>query len=176
MTLYVNGVAVLDDWQIVADEATIPASGRIIVPLAVWLAQRDALLPRLARGDLARGEIGLALAPAAALRLDEVAADLSGFGVIALDFPVFNDGRAFSMARRLRGQYGYTGALRATGDVLIDQIQMMQRCGFDSFVVRDPYTERMLAAGHWPGLSLFCQPSGRSGEHEAGTRPWLRRA
>jgi uncharacterized protein (DUF934 family) len=56
---------------------------------------------------------------------------------IELDFPKFTDGRAFSQAYLLRRRLGFTGELRATGDVLIDQLVQMQRSGFSSAVLRD---------------------------------------
>jgi len=58
------------------------------------------------------------------------------FSLIALEFPLFTDGRAYSQARMLREQ-GYQGELRATGDVLADQLFYMARCGFDSFALKD---------------------------------------
>ncbi|WP_292932560.1 DUF934 domain-containing protein [Noviherbaspirillum sp.] len=56
--------------------------------------------------------------------------------LIAVDFPVFRDGRGYSIATLLRTRYGWTGELRAIGDVLRDQLNYMRRCGFDSFAVR----------------------------------------
>lgn len=65
--------------------------------------------------------------------LGDIGADLSGFDVIILAFPSFGDGRAYSQARLLRERFGYTGEIRARGDVLRDQILFMSRCGFDAF-------------------------------------------
>lgn len=62
--------------------------------------------------------------------------DLNGVQRIDLHFPKFTDGRAFSLAFLLRHRLGFTGEIRATGDVLIDQLLQMQRCGFDSAVLR----------------------------------------
>lgn len=62
-----------------------------------------------------------------------VEGDLAGFSVIILDFPKFRDGRAYSQARLLRERYGYTGEIRARGDILRDQLLFMARCGFDAF-------------------------------------------
>ena len=62
--------------------------------------------------------------------------DLTGISVIALQFPAFTDGRAFSQAQLLRRRRDFRGTLRATGDVLIDQLQQLQRCGFDEAVLR----------------------------------------
>ena len=68
--------------------------------------------------------------------LEEAVADLAHFQLIALDFPVFRDGRNYSHARLLRERYGYRGELRAVGDVLHDQLFYLRRCGIDSFQVR----------------------------------------
>lgn len=65
--------------------------------------------------------------------LADVKCDLAGFSVIILDFPKFKDGRAYSQARLLRERYGYTGEIRARGEVLRDQLLFMARCGFDAF-------------------------------------------
>jgi len=61
---------------------------------------------------------------------------LDGVARIDLNFPRFTDGRAYSQAYLLRRRLGFKGELRATGDVLVDQLQLMQRSGFDSAVLR----------------------------------------
>jgi len=68
---------------------------------------------------------------------DPLALDLAGVTRIDLHFPKFSDGRAFSQARLLRGRLKFTGEIRATGDVLIDQLVQMARCGFDVAVLRE---------------------------------------
>ncbi|MEC8444470.1 MAG: DUF934 domain-containing protein [Pseudomonadota bacterium] len=68
---------------------------------------------------------------------DLIGADAANFQRICIDFPKFADGRGYSAARLLREKYGYTGELRAVGDVLIDQVFFMKRCGFDSYALRD---------------------------------------
>lgn len=121
-----------DDWSVLkleegetADTAAVP-EGRIIVPLAVWQAQREVLDKRL--------ELGVWLAA------DEQAADikddLGRFAVIAVDFPKFSDGRGYSIAFNLRKRLNYTGELRAIGDVLRDQLWPLSRVGFDAFATR----------------------------------------
>ena len=70
-----------------------------------------------------------------AVSLADVKCDLAGFSVIVLDFPKFKDGRAYSQARLLRERYGYTGEIRARGEVLRDQLLFMARCGFDAFEI-----------------------------------------
>ena len=68
---------------------------------------------------------------------DPLGLDLAGVTRIDLHFPKFSDGRAFSQARLLRGRLKFTGEIRATGDVLIDQLVQMARCGFDVAVLRE---------------------------------------
>jgi uncharacterized protein (DUF934 family) len=123
---------VADDWSVLrldegqtADHVEVH-EGKIIVPLAVWLAQRDTLS--------GRPDIGVWLAPdeqAAAIK-----ADLDKFKVIAIDFPKFTDGRGYSIAFNLRKRLAYKGELRAIGDVLRDQLFSMHRVGFDAFATR----------------------------------------
>lgn len=67
---------------------------------------------------------------------DPRAIDLTGVSRIDLNFPKFTDGRAYSQAFLLRRRLGFTGELRATGDVLIDQLVQMERTGFDVAVLR----------------------------------------
>ncbi|GAB4195929.1 MAG: hypothetical protein OHK0024_35640 [Thalassobaculales bacterium] len=90
------------------------------------------------------GPIGVAIGNAEAL--EPVLPHLGLIQVIALNFPRFNDGRAYSQARLLREKHGYGGEIRATGAVLRDQLQFMARVGFDAFVVQDPDP---LAAWRW---------------------------
>ena len=68
---------------------------------------------------------------------DPMAADLTGITRIDLHFPKFTDGRAYSQARLLRQRLQFAGEIRATGDVLIDQLVHMARCGFDVAVLKD---------------------------------------
>jgi phosphoadenosine phosphosulfate reductase len=103
-----------------------------------------------------------------------MAADLPRFDLIALDFPKFSDGRAFSTARLLREKFGYAGELRAVGNVLSDQIPLMRRVGFDSFEVTHGPTRRALIEGRLVEVILHYQPASPT-ESPAGIRPWLRR-
>jgi uncharacterized protein (DUF934 family) len=61
---------------------------------------------------------------------------LEGVPLVEITIPRFTDGRAYSIARQLRERYGYVGELRATGDVLVDQLALLARVGFDSFQLR----------------------------------------
>jgi uncharacterized protein (DUF934 family) len=100
--------------------------------------------------------------------------DLAGRPLIALAFDKFADGRSFSYARILRDRLRFEGELRAIGDVLIDEIPLMLRCGFDSFEVVNAPTLHALQAGRLPGSPLHYQPSSAHDETREGTRPWLR--
>ena len=102
-------------------------------------------------------------APASGLKGLEIANDadprdlaLDGVERIDLNFPKFTDGRAFSQAFLLRRRLGFKGEIRATGDVLIDQLVQMQRSGFTTAVLRDDQAlsvaERVLAA--YPGFEV----------------------
>jgi uncharacterized protein (DUF934 family) len=122
-----------DTWlllEIAAEGAfpPVPATGDIIVPLAVWQAQRSELLAR-------PGRLGVWLdsheEPAA------IAGDLERFGVVAIKFPKFTDGRGYSNALLLRDRYGYKGELRAIGDVFRDQLFQLASCGFNAFALRE---------------------------------------
>lgn len=62
--------------------------------------------------------------------------DLGRWPAIAIEFPKYTDGRGYSLGRLLRQRYGYTGELRAVGDVLHDQLMFMERCGFDAFELK----------------------------------------
>lgn len=128
MPLIKQGAVVGDPWLSLADDDPLPASGAVIVSLERWKAERGALI---ARG----GRLGVRLASHQAA--SEVADDLAHLSLIALAFPTFKDGRAYSTARLLRERYGYTGELRAVGQVLRDQFLFMVRCGVDAFEVAD---------------------------------------
>lgn len=127
-----NKAIVEDDWTVLrlneqeSAENVAVAAGKMIVPLKVWLAQRDALQQR--------AEIGVWLASDE--RPEDLQGDIHKFSVIAVDFPKFSDGRGYSIAYNLRARLGYTGELRAIGDVLRDQLFYMQRVGFDAFAPR----------------------------------------
>ena len=129
MQVIKDNQVVEDDWQRIQGDAVqdIPDTGDIIVPLSVWKQQREELEARSGRvGVCLQGEEDPA----------ELRDDLDQLEMIALEFPVFKDGRSYSNARLLRDRYGYKGELRAVGDVLRDQIYFMRRCGIDSFQIR----------------------------------------
>lgn len=124
-----QGQLVQDPFTDVSAVDEIPAGGAIIVSLEQWQTQREALVAR-------RSPLGIRLrsdqAPSA------IADDIARFDVIVLEFPKFRDGRAYSYARLLRERYGYEKELRAVGEVLLEQLHFMLRCGFDSFEISEP--------------------------------------
>lgn len=132
MKIIKNKSIVEDDWSVLRlnaqqlPENTQAPEGRVIVPLQVWLKQRQALLER--------AEIGVWFASDE--RPELLKGDIERFSVIAIDFPKFSDGRGYSIAYNLRVRLGYTKELRAIGDVLRDQLFYMQRVGFDAFEPR----------------------------------------
>ncbi len=73
--------------------------------------------------------------------ITDLCCDVSGFSTIILEFPAFKDGRAYSQARLLRDRIGYTGEIRARGDVLRDQLLYMVRCGVNGFECTTPSTD-----------------------------------
>ena len=103
--------------------------GRVLVPLAVWLARHEELTPRLELAEIGVWIDSHESPEALAASID----DLNRFPVIAVSFPKFTDGRGYSIARLLRERFGYRGELRAIGDVLRDQLFYMKRCGFNAF-------------------------------------------
>ena len=138
-----------DPWVRVADDAPLPEDRPAIVGLKRWLVERDRL------AALNR-PLGLALEPDDSL--DAVLPDLGRFGLVALSFPKFGDGRAFSKARLLRLRHGFKGELRAVGDVFKDQLLFMARCGFDSFELKDGHDAQGALAA-FGELSVAYQPA-----------------
>ncbi|AYH45755.1 DUF934 domain-containing protein [Azoarcus sp. DN11] len=159
-----NGQVVADDWQVVslaegeaAADVALPA-GRALVPLAVWQARRDELAPRADSGEL-----GVWLN--AGEGPEDIADDTKRLAVIAVNFPKFTDGRGYSTATLLRTRYGYTGELRAIGDVLRDQFNYMTRSGFDALQPRaDRYSDEQLEAAV-ASIRDFTQPYQASATH-----------
>jgi uncharacterized protein (DUF934 family) len=144
--------AIADDaWTHIDDDVAVTAllEGDIIVRLARWRRERDALLRRGPR-------LGVRLASAD--RAEDIADDLAHFEVVAIEFPKLTDGRGFSTARLLRERFGYQGEIRAVGEVLRDQLYYMYRCGFDAFEIRPPHDlEDALAA--FAEVSVTYQPA-----------------
>lgn len=152
---------VADRWKLLRDAATLadlPAEGGVIVPVALWHAERSALL--------ARGDVGVWLAPA-----DDpakLAGDVASLPLIAVDFPQFADGRGYSTARLLRERYGFRNQLRAIGDILRDQLFALEEVGFDAFLLRKDQDAAAALASFDDFRGVYAPTVG----HPA---PWFRR-
>ncbi len=123
-----NGAVVTDHWQLINKEVTaLPEGEHVILPLALWLAHAA----ELAHKDIAVWFDSEELPDPA------WAEQLKKLPLIAIHFPIFTDGRGFTIARLLRERFGYHGEIRAFGHVLREQMFYMKRCGFSSFVLAE---------------------------------------
>lgn len=130
MALVKDNVLVVDEYfDATAPDAALPADGAVIVSLERWQAERETLAKRTAR-------LGIRLRSDQSPEL--IVADLAHFALVALEFPKFRDGRAYSYARLLRERYGFEGELRAVGEVQLEQLLFMLRTGFDAFDIKEP--------------------------------------
>ncbi|SDL00042.1 Uncharacterized conserved protein, DUF934 family [Modicisalibacter muralis] len=119
-----SGRVEANPWHLSLDGDALPNQRPAIVPLALWQAspRSDRLAPLL------DSDVELS---------QELARELRAAPLVAIRFPVFTDGRGYTLARLLRERYALDGEIRAVGDVLIDQLFYMARCGFDAFDLRD---------------------------------------
>ncbi|WP_426439731.1 DUF934 domain-containing protein [Bradyrhizobium genosp. P] len=150
MPLVKQGRLTTDLFVHVADGAELPGDGAVLVTSERFLADPEALLRR-------SGKTGVIWPNNR--NLDDLVPYLDRLATVALVFPTFRDGRAYSQARLLRERHGYDGELRATGQVLRDQFVFMTRAGFDAFEVKkdadaDAFAETMKR------YSVFYQPTG----------------
>jgi uncharacterized protein (DUF934 family) len=147
----VRGGRVLDDRYLrVLDEAPIPDGVPVILPAARLIAEF---------ADVARREAPTGVLWPNDRKVSELTPYLDRLALVALAFPNFKDGRAYSQARALRERHGYRGELRATGDVLRDQFLFLVRAGFDAFEVRKDADATAFAEAI-VRYSVFYQPAG----------------
>lgn len=150
MPLVKGGKITADSFVHVADGAELPAAGAVLVSAARFLENPEALL---ARAD----KVGVIWPNNR--DVDDLAPFLDRVGAVALVFPTFRDGRAYSQARLLRERLLYRGELRATGQVLRDQFVFMLRAGFDAFEVKKQADAEAFAQTV-KRYSVFYQPTG----------------
>ncbi len=125
------------------------------------------------QGEDALSLLGVRLEPG--FDVETIVEVLERVSLVVIAFPKFVDGRGYSMGWLLRSRHGYKGEMRATGDVLYDEMQFMARCGFDAFEITDPATLDLLRSGRAvASFDRFYQPS-LEREIPEGTRPWARR-
>ncbi|MGH6852709.1 MAG: DUF934 domain-containing protein [Methylocella sp.] len=145
MPIFKGDGFVPDEWRNLAPAEDLPHAGKVILTLPQWHA----------RGGDVRSDIPLGLLIEPGQDISVIAPDLARFALVAVAFPKFTDGRGYSLARQLRGYFGFAGELRATGEVLFDQLQFLARCGFDSFDIKDAVTIRQLEKGRRRIIGIF---------------------
>jgi uncharacterized protein (DUF934 family) len=149
MPLVKGGKIVDDPFVHVADGVELPAQGCVLVPAARFLEDPEGLLKR--------GKVGVIWPNSR--DVDDLVPYLDRLAAVALMFPTFRDGRAYSQARLLRERYSWRGELRATGQVLRDQFVFMLRAGFDAFDVKKQADAEAFAQTV-QRYSVFYQPTG----------------
>lgn len=140
-----------DEWRRGTAEELQASNARLILSLEDF----QSLDEETRRG--AADRIAVELKPAEPI--DPLLPYLDRMELVALSFPAYNDGRSYSKVALLRTRHDFRGAIRATGDVLIDQISHMLRCGFSEFEVSNPVTIRRLEAGNKGGIRYHYQPA-----------------
>ena len=150
MPLVKDGKIAADLFVHVPDGAELPGDGAILVAAARFLEDPQALLARA-------GKLGVIWPNNR--DVDDLVPYLDRLAVVALVFPTFRDGRAYTQARLLRERHGFKGELRATGQVLRDQFVFMLRAGFDAFDVKKESDAEAFAATV-KRYSVFYQPTG----------------
>jgi uncharacterized protein (DUF934 family) len=153
-----------DPWVLETEETKAGSNEKAVLGL-------DDFLARVSETD--ETGLGVLINPADDVR--RLSGHLDRLALVAVAFPAFNDGRAFSHASLLRARLGYVGEVRAVGDVLIDQIPLMLRCGIDSFAVSNATALKRLAENRLPGIDNHYQPTARPST-DVGSYSWRRRA
>jgi uncharacterized protein (DUF934 family) len=170
MPLLKNDVLIADTWLHVTADAALPETGDICVPFERLLREWEVLNRRPGRLGVALGNID---------RAEALGLLLPRLSLVVLPFPSFNDGRAYSIARQIRA-FGYRGELRATGNVLPDQVQLMQHVGFDAFEIGDRFplelwrkASRLITLAYQRGLYRRNAESEVWTERHTDAEPWL---
>jgi uncharacterized protein (DUF934 family) len=150
MPLVRNGKITGDAFVHAADDAEISGDGDVLISGARFLQEPEAMSRRA-------GKTGVIWPNNR--DVDDLVPYLDRLAVVALVFPTFRDGRAYSQARLLRERHFYRGELRATGQVLRDQFMFMLRAGFDAFEVKKQ-SDAEAFANTVKRYSVFYQPTG----------------
>lgn len=153
-----------DPWIIETEEVKAEGDQRPLLSLDQLIEQADTT-----------NEVGFGVLIKPADDVKRLEPYLYRLELVAVEFPAFSDGRGFSHASLLRERLGYKNELRAVGDVLIDHVPLMLRCGFDSFAVKNPTAIKRLAENRLPGIDVHYQPTAR--DAKAGEAySWRRRS
>ena len=149
-----DGAIIEDTWTLLpkpegeATSVDVPA-GQVIVPLSVWLAQKSHLQNRTDLGVWLDSDE----------TADLLGEDAVSLPLIAVNFPTFMDGRAFSTARLLRERFGFTGELRAVGNFIRDQLCYLRRCCVNAFAFSNPETDLQAALKSLNDFTEYYQAS-----------------
>ena len=143
-----------DDWSSTADATVITGRGPVLLSWEQWQSARN--------DRPADRRLGIVVPNA--VDVTSLQADLPRLALVALEFPKWTDGRAYSQARLLRARLRFAGEIRATGQVLVDMLPLLQRIGFDAVQLRDDQSlesaKRALRffASHYQGDVLEPRP------------------
>jgi uncharacterized protein (DUF934 family) len=159
-----TGFVANDPWVIETEEVKTEGEQKPLFALAEFIEKAEA------SNDVG---LGVLIKPADDVR--KLEPYLYRIELVAVEFPAFSDGRAFSHASLLRDRLAYKNELRAVGDVLIDQVPLMLRCGIDSFAVTNATALQRLEEGRLPGIDVHYQPTARPAEPGEGYS-WRRRS
>ncbi len=159
-----SGFVADDPWIIETEETKAGSNEKALLGLGDFLAKVS---------ETDETGLGVVINPADDVR--KLEGHLDRLALVAVAFPAFSDGRAFSHASLLRSRLGFTGEVRAVGDVLIDQIPLMLRCGIDSFSVSNATALKRLAENRLLGIDNHYQPTARPSQ-DVGSYSWRRRA
>lgn len=170
MPLLKNNTLISDTWIHAGAEGELPNAGDVIVPFARLLKEWEQLSSR-------DGKLGVQLGNMD--RAEALSMFLPGLSVVVLPFPAFNDGRAYSIARQLR-EMGYRGELRAIGNVLPDQLQLMLQVGFDTFDIGERFqlatwqqASKQMSLAYQRGLFRRGSEAEIWTERHTDAEPWL---
>lgn len=140
-----------DLWVIETEELKAQDGQRAVLALDAFIARAEE-----------SNDVGLGVLIAPADDVEKLQPFIDRIELIAVSFPAFSDGRGFSHASLLRSRLNYEGELRAVGDVLIDQVPLMLRTGFNSFAVTNETAIRRLAENRLPAIDVYYQPTARA--------------
>ena len=150
MPLVKGNAVVADEFVHLADDAELPADGAVLISADRLLKELEAVLSRHDKTGIVWPN---------SCDVDDLVPYLDRLAAVALVFPVFRDGRAYTQARLLRERFKFRGELRATGQVLRDQFVFMLRAGFDAFEVKKQ-SDAEAFANVAKRYSVFYQPTG----------------
>lgn len=150
MPLIKDGRIVNDKWQTLAEGAAFPTEGAVIVGLDRWQADAD---------TLKASGLSLGVVLNSHQSPEELEDELDVLELVALNFPSFTDGRAFTYGRMLRERYSFEGEIRAVGGFILDQLAMLRRCGFDAFETSSEALVKAVQRDSHVEVTVYYQPS-----------------